>query len=122
MRLLNCKGTAMKKTLPVELNYCDNCGNQHDYLTACMSCGIEHCYECRKTAGKEYPHAVHCGGSNDGYYCRPCDRKLSISGTDKRFAAYREIEALRAECSEWGAAFERKRKVAEAAVTALIER
>ena len=112
----------MKKTLPVELNYCDYCVAQHDYLTACMSCGIEHCYECRKKAGKEYKHSVCCSGSNDGYYCMQCDRKLSLAATDKRFLAYREIESLCAEAAEWGAAFERKRKAAEAAVVALIAR
>ena len=109
----------MKKTLPVELNYCDRCGKQQDYLTGCMNCGVEHCYECRNTAGKEYPHAVHASGSYDGYYCKPCDVSLANAGTDKRFRAYREIEALRAEANEWGAAFERKRKSAEMAVEAL---
>lgn len=61
-QLLERKGAAMKKILPVELNYCDGCGKQQDYLIGCMSCGVEHCYECRESAGKEYPHSVHCSG------------------------------------------------------------
>lgn len=109
----------MKKVATVEQNYCDACGKQQDYLTACLSCGVEHCLACADKAGKTYAHGVYVGGSGDGHYCNPCDVRLAKAGTDKRFQAYREIEALRAEANEWGAAFERKRKAAEAAVEAL---
>lgn len=108
----------MKKVATVEQNYCDGCGKQQDYLTGCMSCGVEHCYDCTNKLGKDYKHGVYVSGSGDGYYCKPCDVKLEKAGTDKRFQAYREVAALRAEAAEWGAAFDRKRKAAEAAVEA----
>ena len=108
----------MKKMELKETTYCDHCGKE-TYVTACMRCGTEHCWECRKTEGKEYSHGVHFSGSGDGYYCSKCDEELAQSGGDDRHAAYREIAALRNEAEVWGADFQRRQKAAEARLEAI---
>lgn len=108
----------MKKTELKESTYCDHCGKEN-YVTECMRCGTEHCYECRKTEGKEYSHGVHFSGSGDGYYCSKCDAELMKSGGDERHTAYRAIASLRLEAEAWGTDFQRRQKAAEARVEEL---
>jgi len=108
----------MKKTEMKEITCCDVCGKE-SYLNACMKCGIEHCYDCEKIAGKKYPHGVHFSGSGDGYYCVSCDAELTKGGTDIRHAAYRAITSLRNEGEAWGVDFNRRSKEAESRLEAL---
>jgi len=108
----------MKKTELKEVTCCDHCGKE-TYVTACMCCGTEHCWECRKTEGKEYSHGVNFSGSGDGYYCSGCDAALTKSGGDERHAAYRAVASLRHEADAWGTDFQRRQKAAEARVEAL---
>ena len=108
----------MKKTELKEVTCCDHCGKE-TYVTACMGCGIEHCWECRKTEGKEYSHGVNFSGSGDGYYCSKCDAALAKNGDDERHTAYRAVASLRLEAEAWGADFQRRQKAAEARIEAL---
>lgn len=102
----------MKITVMKEVTICDCCETEA-YLTACLNCGVEHCYECRAKYGKTYEHAVHFSGSNDGYYCKKCDADL-IEGPDTRqHKAYRKIEALRNEVKAWSSDFQFRAAKAE---------
>lgn len=103
----------MKKTIEIVADICDVCGEQCDYSDPCLACGVEHCYECKKTLGKEYRHSVYVSGSGDGYYCNDCDRKLTISGRDSLHAAYWRIESLRHEKKAWYQDFQRRAEDAE---------
>lgn len=109
----------MKATVQKEVHVCDACGAQEDYVSTCLHCGAEHCHQCQRAEGTHYSHGVHCGGTGDGYYCKSCDAKLTLSGTSKKHAAYRRIASLRIEAKAWGAEFERRRVEAEKALEAL---
>jgi len=108
----------MKKTVQIEADCCDSCDEQ-GYVTKCLSCGTEHCYECRKTEGKEYKHAINFSGSGDGYYCNKCDAELTKNKTDKRHTAYRHIESLRNEAKAWSDDFTKRSDEAEATLKRL---
>lgn len=110
----------MQKQVMKTVHVCDHCGSEECYGNdGCLGCGVEHCYECKKTEGRVYNHAVSFSGSGDGYYCNVCDAKLTSDGTDKRHNAYREIAALRTEAQIWGEDFQRRQKVAEKALSSL---
>ena len=108
----------MKKTVMKEVTCCDCCGKE-EYLTACINCGVEHCYDCEKTEGKKYVHAVHFSGSGDGYYCKKCDDELTSSDSNPRHIAYRKIESLRNEANAWSVDFKARANKAESEVNAL---
>lgn len=110
----------MKKKEVREVVYCDNC-KKENYVTACMHCGIEHCWECREIAGKEYPHSVYSSGSGDGYYCSKCDKELTIIGDDAIHKAYRTIAYLRKELDSWLLNFKVRQEKAEAKLKSLQE-
>ncbi len=109
----------MKKVVNVETHVCDACGKQQGYIDHCLHCGVEHCYECKPTHGIDYKHGVYFSGSGDGYYCTPCDRKLTTHGGDKRHTAYRTILALRNEVMGWNEDFKRRMDAAEAVMKKL---
>lgn len=111
----------MKKTIRVEQHFCDVCGQESDPNNACQSCGKDLCYDCQKTAAKEYLHGVYMCGSGDGLYCLECDSKLRKT-PDLKYAAYQRIEALRKEATLWSADFERRKKEVEGALSAILER
>ena len=96
----------MKKTIKKEVLSCDRCNKENYYLTPCMLCGEEMCSDCREKHGKNYNYGVYVCGSGDGFYCKPCDAKLTKSGDDKRHNAYR-------------ADFRKRQKAAEDQVKAL---
>jgi len=108
----------MKKTVLKEVDCCDVCGKD-DYVTACMSCGVDHCYDCSKTEGKKYPHAVNFSGSGDGYYCNTCDHEMAISGGNPLHAAYQKIESLRDETKAWFVDFKKRADSAEEWLSAI---
>lgn len=110
----------MKKTVMKEVDCCDVCGKD-DYVTACMSCKIDHCYDCGQTHGKRYAHAVHFSGSGDGYYCNTCDNKMTASGGDLLHASYRKIESMRNEEKAWYADFRKRSDSAEERLSAISE-
>lgn len=105
----------MKKTVTKSVSFCDKCDSEQTYgIGVCLGCGVEHCYKCKKTEGREYSHGVTVTGSGDGYYCNDCDVILLTEGADTRHAAYRRIASLRTEAKDWSVDFERRRKAAEA--------
>lgn len=110
----------MKKTIEKEVEFCDAC-EAEGYTTACLCCGKEFCYDCRKTNGVEYSHSVHCQGSGDGFYCTECDSKLKKSGADKLHRAYLKIQDLRAEEKRFWEEFKKKADLAEAEVQTLFK-
>jgi len=107
----------MKKTELKEVTCCDHCSKE-TYVTACMRCGKEHCWECRKTEGVEYHHGVYVSGSGDGYYCSECDSILTKAGDNERHSAYRAVMSLRREVDVWGTDFQRRKKDAETRLAA----
>lgn len=110
----------MKKTVTREVNFCDKCNAEQTYgIDACLCCGVEHCYECKKTEGRKYSHGVNVIGSGDGYYCNACDTKLDGEGSDGRYEAYRRIASLRTEAKAWCEDFEIRRKAAETLLSEL---
>lgn len=108
----------MKRTIQKEVHFCDQCGKEDSYPTACMGCGTEMCGQCQNKHGKAYTHAVYCSGSGDGFYCNPCDAKLTAAGDDKRHNAYRAIKSLRYELEAWSIDFKKRQEAAEKAVLA----
>ena len=109
----------MRKTIKKEVLICDKCGKEDSHLGACMKCGTEMCYECTRKHGKSYNHAVHFQGCGDGFYCNPCDAKLTNAGTDKLHNAYRAIKSLRDELEVWSNDFKKRKEEAEKAVESL---
>jgi len=103
----------MKKTIQKEVQFCDKCGKESAYQTACMKCGMEMCFDCKQKHGKKYDHAIYFQGSGDGFYCIACDAKLTVTGTDKRHNAYRAIKALKDELEAWHTDFKLRQEVAE---------
>lgn len=110
----------MKKQQMRDVYVCDNCGATQDWsMDACLSCGVMHCHECKKTHGHEYSHAVNFQGSLDGYYCNTCDTKLLRDGSDERHAAYVRIARLRTEVEAWSKDFRKRQEAAEKALADL---
>ncbi len=110
----------MKKTIKKEVRFCDKCGKEDSYPTACLACGTEMCYDCQTKHGVSYSHAVHFQGSGDGFYCKPCDAKLTARGSDKQHNAYLAIKALRDEEDTYWANFKKRAEAAEAKVKSFL--
>lgn len=106
----------MKKTIEKEVKFCDKCGKEDSHPTACLACGTEMCSDCQTKYGVSYNHAVHFQGSDDGFYCNPCDVKLMAQGSDEQHNAYLAIKALRDEEDAYWANFGKRAKAAEDAV------
>lgn len=109
----------MKKTINKEVRFCDQCGKEDSYPDACLCCGAEMCYDCKEKHGVYYTHAIYCSGSGDGFYCKPCDQKLTADGNDKLHLAYRAIKSLKDELEGWSVAFRKRQEAADKAVKAL---
>jgi len=103
----------MKKIIKKEISCCDACGKEDVYVTACLYCGTEHCFECRQNSGKVYRHSVFFGGSDDGYYCNKCDNRLTKSNADGKHVAYQSIVSLQREHEAWNQNFKRRCDSAE---------
>lgn len=103
----------MKKKILMEVHECESCHKTETYVTECLSCGKEFCWECAEKSGTKYRHGVWGSGSCDGYYCRECDIKLIESGKDKKHNAYRLIQRLRAETEAWNRDFKVRADAAE---------
>ena len=86
----------MKKRIDKEVTFCDGC-KKETYITACLTCGVEYCWECRRVLGVEYKHSCYASGSGDGYYCNGCHYVLLKQAGNKLFNAYRLIANLRRE-------------------------
>ena len=102
----------MKRIIEKEVVFCDSC-QKEAYTDTCLRCGVQHCYDCRKTKGVEYKHAVHFSGSGDGYYCNQCDGILYSTGDDKLHSAYVKIKNLRKESELFYIDFDKRTKKAE---------
>jgi hypothetical protein len=110
----------MKKAMEKEVSFCDKCGKEDEYLTKCLSCGEEYCYECRTKHLKEYAHGIHVAGSGDGYYCKKCDKKLAESKEEPLHNAYVTIQDLKKEEEQWYANFRKRCTIAENNVQKLL--
>lgn len=109
----------MKKIIMKEVTFCDKCKEEDSYPDTCLCCGTQMCSTCAEKHGIEYPHSVYCSGSGDGFYCKPCDAKLTASGTDMLHKAYQVIQSLRSELEDWSRAFKQRAKAAETLVKTL---
>jgi hypothetical protein len=96
---------AVKVKREVEVNICDACKTADAGYSACLNCGKAFCYDCRKIHAVEFPHSLHCSGSDDGLYCVGCVTELTQSG-DPLLMAYRAITNLRAESNAYYKALE----------------
>lgn len=98
---------------------CDVCLVESEYgHESCFSCGVEHCWECRKKYGVGYKHAVGCSGSGDGYYCNLCEVKPEVQ-INALHKAYVTIRQLRDEYRRFHADFSIREKAAESALAKL---
>lgn len=102
----------MKQTIQVEQAVCDLCGSKDMVYTACLGCGIDLCYECKKTRAKEYTHGVNVSGSGDGTYCNPCDDRLRRD-RNPLHSAYVAIQSLKDEARGFWERFEQRKVEAE---------
>ncbi len=101
----------MKNKTVVEQTICDICGKGQCY-DECFGCHIDICWDCRKTKGIEFKHAVHFVGSGDGFCCNECLGKEAVTKTPL-FKAYKEITNLRGEYDLWWKNFDARTKEAE---------
>ncbi len=102
----------MKKILSKEVHICDACG-QEGYCYVCVGCGVEYCYDCKKTLMADYHHGV-CGISDiDGYFCLKCNSTPPPKVKDL-LHAYFVIKNLEQE--GWSKDFQMRSKVAEETV------
>ena len=109
----------MKKIIEKEVIFCDQC-EKEKYVSKCLYCGVEHCFECAKSHGEEYPHAVYFSGSYDGYYCHSCNSELTRSRADTLHNMYSEIKRLRAESVGWSLDFKARSNKAETKLKSLL--
>ena len=108
----------MKKAIQKEIRICDCCKIEQA-IFSCMECDKDFCYECGKTQGVEYNHAVYFTGSGDGYYCTNCDTRLSNERTDSLHNAYINIKTLKNESILWSRDFKERSERAEEEVEQL---
>lgn len=99
----------MKKKVERFVEVCDSC-HKEDYTHKCLGCGKDFCWECMKTEGVEYHHAVHFSGSGDGFYCHECDKTCFKTPLHR---AFRAVEDLKQEADEWQKDFQARMKAAE---------
>ncbi|TXH10620.1 MAG: hypothetical protein E6R03_15205 [Hyphomicrobiaceae bacterium] len=111
----------MKVLVTKESHRCDVCNTEVGYPTVCLRCNKECCWDCEKTQMVTYHPGVHFCGTNDGHYCKDCDKTLIASGTDKRHKAYRAIKSLVDEANGWHADFNKRKQEAEETLGALLE-
>lgn len=102
----------MKKIIEKEVQICDHC-RKETYCDTCLNCGVEHCWECRKTDGVEYTHAIYVSGSGDGYYCNSCNSELLQNHSNDVFNAYLVIADLKQEAKRWNRDFKTRSDKAE---------
>lgn len=110
-----------KKTVTREVSVCDSCGAEGYSETCAGMCGREFCYSCKKRSGKEFTHAVYFSGTGDIYVCGRCLPKLIMNPTPL-FAAYQEIDNLKAEASALSVSFKARVDTAEAALKSAREK
>lgn len=112
----------MIKTVEVEQRCCDWCGGDAYEWTRCFGCGKDLCSEgvsssSAKPHGVRYAHGVQFSGSGDGYYCLPCDMRLSEDKSDSLHQAYVAIRDIRDRNQRLYAELEAERKTVESLVT-----
>jgi hypothetical protein len=117
----------------IEVSACDLPGcDGKNLVQTCLSCGVMHCWEHAfhqptygppmDLHGVEYHGNVLGGSISSGYYCQPCDARLSREKSDALHVAYQHIEALRTRYAEEHARFALDTARAEAEVTKERER
>jgi hypothetical protein len=112
----------MIKTITKEIHACDKCGTETLYHKTCLKCGIEMCSECSEKLGVDFRHALYFMGSDDGFYCKPCDSELTKSQNDKLHNAYMSIRDFARESENWNHDFEIRRKTVENEIQRLLKK
>ena len=100
--------------------FCDACG-QEGYVTPCLRCGREFCYDCSKNYAVEYSYSVFFSGGDNGLYCLSCNEEMLIKGKDDLFNAYRRIKILSSEYKLFHKDFKHRSDVAEKLLKSLTE-
>ena len=108
----------MKKTITKEVNVCDFCETTNCVFSKCLCCGVDICYECRKTKAVHYDAGVFHSSGGDGVYCLKCDITEKSTPLHKAYVA---ILSLREYQRSWGADFARQQKSAEHRLLELLE-
>jgi len=101
----------LKKILPKEVHICDGCGKE-EYCHACIGCGVEYCYDCRKKLMVEYKHSVYASGTGDGDFCLKCNSTPPPKVRDLLYAYY-TIKNLKSEEDSWHKDFRKRSDMAE---------
>ncbi len=108
------------KIKEVEVKVCDFCDKDENAREECLSCGKHICYNCKKTAGRVFHHAVYFSGSGDGFFCNQCiAEKPKNPKVEKLLNAYLRIAALRTETELQCTALKERIDKAEAALKEL---
>ena len=103
----------MKSEVTRTTTTCDFCNSTESTYEACANCGLDICYDCKKTKGVEYKHAIYFSGSGDGFYCDRCHSELTAE-PNPLFIAYKKIQLLRLEMNSFSADFKVRQEEAEA--------
>lgn len=110
----------MKKTIQIEVRYCDKCGSD-ELVRSCLMCGLDACYSCQDKHGKIYHPGVHTWGRGDGFYCHECDAKLSASRADALHNAFKAIEQLRQQMADSEMNFQVQSEAAHRTLNSLLQ-
>jgi len=106
----------MRKVIEKEVAFCDDCGNEADYVHTCIGCGKEYCYDCHDAHLTEFRCGVSFGGSGDGEFCKECIENPPTPKLRKLLKAYLKIRALKTERDAVYNDFQARCKKAEAEV------
>lgn len=112
----------MKKEKTIEVKVCDVCGDDNHVYEECLCCEKNFCYDCAKTSGTDYPHAVYASGSGDGYFCHACKETILSTPNHKLYKllmAYLAITCLRSEMDASYKNFEERSRELEAKLKSL---
>ena len=93
---------------------CAECGQHITWVQrryTCLGCDKIVCFDCSGTM-KEYVRTVHSFASVDGWFCHDCDSEPPTNVT-RLHSAYRQIESLRKEKSEWYIDYKKRADSAE---------
>jgi hypothetical protein len=112
----------MKKTIKKEAHYCDVCNKEEDYISECLGCGKEFCFDCKDKHGYEYSYKVYFRGWGDGYYCNECIKGLTKSKESARFNAYLRIQELKEESESIYDEFKKKQEKAEKEIEKFLDK
>jgi len=101
----------MKKIVEKEVHFCDSCGKE-TYVSQCLVCVAEYCWECEKKEMVEYKSGVWSSGL-DGHYCLRCNSELLVNKNNPIHELYVRIKYLRMENESWYKEFKKRADATE---------